>query len=171
MPKLITQADIDRVWDTYEAIHGTQPLTIAEVEAGVKKLLRAGGAKERKRVQIKFVTGRNRTHFVDLNQLNVNLEVASWRSIVWTVTWRCNQNRPASVEYKLAKRACEGNFLVGALIPVPKVMVPLSKEQIRATKIARLVARRKVWEAKQLRARTWIKKIDRSLNAYRRHAK
>jgi hypothetical protein len=170
MPRLITQADIDHVWHTYESIHGVPPLTQEEVERGVKVLLRAGSAGSRERVKVKIVSGRNITHFIDQYQFNVNLQEANWRDIVRQVAWRCDGGSKV-MERNLARRACEGNFLVGALKPVPVVVVKPTKEEARKQKIERLEARLEVWQRKQDRAKVWIRKINRSLNAYRRFEK
>lgn len=169
MPKKIRQVDIDNLWHTYESIHGTQPLVKGEVLVGVRKLLRAAGAPNYKDVEVKFVTGRNQTRFVERNQLNVNLQTGGWREIAHSIGWRAD-NGTMATQMKLARKVCEEGWLVGKMIPKPKPKPPPpTKDEQRAVNIARLKARRDAWFRKKDRAVNAIKKIDRSLAAYRRH--
>jgi len=164
MPKKITQAEIDHVWDTYEAFHGVTTPTKDEVTRGVKKLLRG------KNIAIKFVTGRNTTRFISMNQLNINL-TQGWRAIVTSCAWRLSPSGwvEPSAELKLVKRVCQNDWLVGALQPVVKPKEKPSKDEVRAGKIERLEARMLAWMKKQARADAAIVKINRSLTALRRY--
>lgn len=173
MPKLITEDDIKRVWDTYEAIHGVPTITNEERLKGARKLYRtATGVAWKGKTRLTF--GRS---YVNDGQSTLFVKVGSpWRQVcndlasdlTSTTQLEMRRQHRINVEYLLAKRVCQSDWLLGVLKPKPKA--PPTKEEKRAAKIAALEARREQWVKKRDRATNAIKKIDRSLNATRRFA-
>lgn len=169
MPRKITQADIDRVWDTYTKVYGEDALipTPEECRRGVPKLMR-------------ILTGKTWDGPISLGTIGLTRTVqvgegwvlwvnrkAGWRSICLNLA--IDTNAHPSLHLKMAKAVCERGWLAGALLPDPKVVAPPSREDVREDKIARLEAREAAWLKKQARAANALKKIRRSLNALRRH--
>jgi len=143
-----------------------------ETVKGVRKLIRAASGEVWDGPVVMGTTGPTRFASVDGGySLWVNRR-SGWPGICSDLAkaMAVEENRLA-LELKLARRVCEKHWLVGALVPQNKTVVAPTKQQVREGKIARLKARRGAWEKKVLRARNAIKKIDRSLTAYRRHEK
>lgn len=175
MPRRVTDAEVEMVWHTYESFHGVPKITREEAAKGVRKLLRMIGLPVHQHPEIKFVTGRNRTAWMGTRKLNINLTKNTlddtgntWRDIVRACAWRKTSTYDPGLQIKMARRVCMDNWLLGELKPEVKPKVKLTKDQVRAGKIARLEVRLDSWQRKQDRAITAMRKINRSLNALRR---
>lgn len=180
MPRKITQADVQHVWDTYKQVYGELPIpTREEAERGIKKLWRMMPAGETAQMleEIEF-KGR----VVDLHRISWTnaadggrierfvLQVcrsASWPLIVNEI---CALRNGWAIDYKMARAVCTRGWLTGTLIPPTKPKTRPTKDAVRLLKIQRLEARRAAWVKKEARAYNAIKKIDRSLNALKRFA-
>jgi hypothetical protein len=178
MPRKIKRADIERVWETYRQIQGLPIPTQEEIQRGMPKLIRAATGESWKGPIITGTSGPTRFEHVSKNgawgyELWVNRK-SGWPCICQELTKAVSNADPPtwhgdlSIELKLARRVCEKHWLVGALGPKIKTVVAPSKDEVRREKVERLEVRRAAWVKKRERATNAIKKIDRSLTAYRR---
>jgi hypothetical protein len=154
----------------------TQRELHTHVQGIMDKLARACGQGSTGKMRagcVKFVTGRARS-YRDGPWARINLE-HTWRDIIYGYTWQWTGGRTGSKQYEMQwmrmyKKASVA-FLTRSLYLPPAKAEPVpapSKDDERRGKIQRLVDRRAAWVKKQERAEMWIKKIDRSLKAYRR---